>query len=276
MTLPALNHLALTPSFADAIVGMTDNLATNKNATDATQGPGGQGALGSVLAAWRNILQSGAFGLSIPVVNKTGSAIAKGKLLAIQGYDTTTGRFLVVLADKSDADTAAVAVATTAIADNATAEVSNSLLVDGIGPNTSGASLGVPLYLSTSGAFTLTKPTSGVVQTCGVVQVKGNPGTVRVWIRPPTVPAVDAIVASVPQTYVGETPSFGAADTSKTLSVGAKYDGKQVVCVPSQADNGAATFASGVVSGGTCTVTANAAPGSGKTAKFAVIIAPAA
>lgn len=65
--------------------------------------------------------------------------------------------------------------------------------------------------------------------------------------------------------------TFGAADTSKTASVGALYDGKLVHLTSGQQDQGACIDAVGAVSGGTLTVTGTA-PGVGKTAIWQYLI----
>lgn len=65
--------------------------------------------------------------------------------------------------------------------------------------------------------------------------------------------------------------TFGAADTSKTASVGALYNGKLVHLTRGQQDQGACIDAVGAVSGGTLTVTGTA-PGGGKTAIWQYLI----
>lgn len=65
--------------------------------------------------------------------------------------------------------------------------------------------------------------------------------------------------------------TFGAADTSKTASVGATYNGKLVHLTRGQQDQGACIDAVGAVAGGTLTVTGTA-PGGGKTAIWQYLI----
>lgn len=65
--------------------------------------------------------------------------------------------------------------------------------------------------------------------------------------------------------------TFGAADTSKTASVGALYNGKLVHLTRGQQDQGACIDAVGAVAGGTLTVTGTA-PGGGKTAIWQYLI----
>lgn len=66
--------------------------------------------------------------------------------------------------------------------------------------------------------------------------------------------------------------SFGAAEQSKTASVGTAYNGKPVIASFGQADNGDAKVITAVIAGGTLTITTDAVPGVGKTAKVFYII----
>lgn len=61
--------------------------------------------------------------------------------------------------------------------------------------------------------------------------------------------------------------TFGAADTSKVVTIGAVYNGKKVFLSPAQQDQGACIDAFGAVAAGDLTITGTA-PGGGKTAIF--------
>ncbi len=69
--------------------------------------------------------------------------------------------------------------------------------------------------------------------------------------------------------------TFGAADTSKTVAIGALYNSKPVFLSDAQQDQGACTDAFGAVSAGTLTITGTA-PGVGKTAiyNYRVAVSP--
>jgi len=69
--------------------------------------------------------------------------------------------------------------------------------------------------------------------------------------------------------------TFGAADTAKTVSIGALYNGKPVFLSYGQQDQGACIDAFGAVAAGTLTITGTA-PGGGKTAiyNYRVAVSP--
>jgi hypothetical protein len=107
------------------------------------------------------------------VINKTGSPITAGKLVYINGYDKTSEKPTIALAD-ADAGLSASFIALKAIANDAVGEVLDCAEVGSL--NTSGASaVGSPIYLSaTDGGWTVTAPTgiNQLVQKVGFVTVK--------------------------------------------------------------------------------------------------------
>lgn len=95
------------------------------------------------------------------VINKTGSAIAADKLVAISGYDVTSKLPKIVLADADGADLASdVFVALAAINDGKEGNVWKGG-TSGATLNTNFGTVGDPVYLDiTAGAFTGTAPTA--------------------------------------------------------------------------------------------------------------------
>jgi hypothetical protein len=116
----------------------------------------------------------------LEVINNTGVAIAKDKLVAISGYDVTSGKIEIVLADQST-PTSAVGIMPQAL--NDTEE--GLIVVEGVAysVDTSGLTIGDTLYLSTSGDFTNTAPTTGLVQEIGyVMRVDPSNGKIKIDI----------------------------------------------------------------------------------------------
>lgn len=110
---------------------------------------------------------------SIPVINKSGSSIAAGKLVYISGFDATAKLPKITLADNSAYNKPAQFITTVAIANNSIGIVYEKITI--LGQNTNSASaVGDPVYLGTSGAWTLTAPTGAntIVQIIGYVTVK--------------------------------------------------------------------------------------------------------
>jgi hypothetical protein len=94
------------------------------------------------------------------VYNDTGGAFTAGMALHISGFDTASGLYKV---EKADADNSKPAqlFAVTTTASGSTGEAKQYYYGNGNGVNTSGASVGDPVYLSaSSGLVTLTAPTA--------------------------------------------------------------------------------------------------------------------
>ncbi len=119
-------------------------------------------------------------GLSVDVINNTGSTIAANALVYISGWDATAGKFEITKAQADDPTTLATLVLDAQLTDGAagTASITGSATLD-----TSGGSVDDPVYLSPSsaGVATLTKPTAvgHFAQRVGRVAVKNASGTVQ-------------------------------------------------------------------------------------------------
>lgn len=113
------------------------------------------------------------------VINKTGSSIARDKLVAIIGFDTTSGLPKVVLADANDATHADVYVTTAAIANDAQGNVYKGAM-SAVNLNTNSATAaGDPVYLSeTAGGFAHTKPSTANARVIPVGWVETKSATV--------------------------------------------------------------------------------------------------
>lgn len=92
------------------------------------------------------------------VINKTGSAIAADKLVAISGFDTTSGRPKIVLANADTALHSDIWVALSAIDDTEEGVVFKGGLSNANLDTSGVTTVGDPLYLSnTAGGFTTTE-----------------------------------------------------------------------------------------------------------------------
>lgn len=113
--------------------------------------------------------------LGIRVINKTGSAIATDKVVAITSLDTTSGLLKVVLADADSAAHEELYVTSGAIADGAEGYVYKGFLSAANLNTNSVAAAGDAVYLSTvAGGFLQTAPIIGGqrVRVAGYVVVK--------------------------------------------------------------------------------------------------------
>lgn len=115
------------------------------------------------------------FKLGRRVINKSGSSIAVDKLVALVGFDTTSGLPKVVLADANTATHRDVYVTTAAIANNAEGFVYKGALSAANLNTNSASAAGDPVYLSeTAGGFAHTAPatSNAAVIPAGWVVVK--------------------------------------------------------------------------------------------------------
>lgn len=109
--------------------------------------------------------------LGMTVINKTGASIAVDKLVAITGYDVTSQRPKIVLADADIASHFDVWVTVAAIADGSTGIVYKGGMSSALLNTNSFATAGDPVYSSgTAGGFLVT-PVSGSILV-GFVVVK--------------------------------------------------------------------------------------------------------
>lgn len=143
-------------------------------------------------------------GISIPVINKTGGALAVNKAVAISGYDTVTNSFKVVLADNTTA--IAAGVLESGLADGAQGSLRSNCILLNSGLDTSAAALGAPVYLGTSGALTLSAPTAvgAVTQIVGYVQTLLNTvapnagGTLAIAVQQPAPLSASSALSGLP------------------------------------------------------------------------------
>lgn len=130
---------------------------------------------------YKNILHADGFAflnsrkLGMRVINKTGTTIQEDKLVAISGYDTTSKRPKIVLADADVAGHTDVWVTKADIADGKTGFVFKGFMSEADLDTNSATAAGDPVYLSTTaGSFAHTAPTgtNSRQQIVGYVVVK--------------------------------------------------------------------------------------------------------
>lgn len=111
--------------------------------------------------------------LGLNVINKTGSAIATDKLVAVTGFDVTSGRPKIVLADADLAAHYSVWVTTRAIPNGLEGTVYKGALSTANLNTNSATTVGDPVYLSgTAGGFAHTSDSTAGVVPVGFVKVK--------------------------------------------------------------------------------------------------------
>lgn len=113
--------------------------------------------------------------IGLLVINKTGTAIAKDKVVALSGLDTTSLRPKIVLADADDPSHSQLYVTTAAIANGAQGYVYKGGMSAANLNTNSATAAGDPVYLSqTAGGFVHTAPidAAGGVKVIGFVTVK--------------------------------------------------------------------------------------------------------
>lgn len=121
--------------------------------------------------------------MGLRVINKTGSSIATDKLVALSGYDTTSGLPKIVLADADVAGHQDVFVTDGAIADGAQGHVYKGGVSAATVDTSSASAAGDPVYLdTTAGAWTATAPstpTSRVIRVGHVVVKSSTVGQIH-------------------------------------------------------------------------------------------------
>ncbi len=191
------------------------------------------------------------------VINKTGSAIAAGSLVFVNGYDATTGLATINLAAAQFQAEAAVYVAQVAIPNNGTGQVGVSMTLTG--QNTNAGNVGDAVFLSatTPGAYTLALPAlrNAIVQIVGHITVKSvSAGTVALELWEGRVPAliganelqpgsVGAAALSVnmarSERHVSFTvPTTASVEVGVTMEHAGTITGLQVNCNTALAING--------------------------------------
>ncbi len=150
----------------------------------------------------------GAPKVGLRVINETGSAITAGKVVALSGFDVTSGRPNVVLAD---ADTAAhedLYVTTAAIADTAEGYVYKGALSAADIDTNSATTVGDAVYLSTTaGGFLHAAPVIGGqrVRPVGFVAVKSATVGQIFWKIEPPVRGIGRMTLVAGQDETGDT-----------------------------------------------------------------------
>lgn len=158
-----MDRFGNTPADFTALAQLTDQMVKVRNSADAQQGAGHKASLGDMLKSLRNAVLNGGFRL--PIVNNTGGTIYAWTLVSISGYDAVTGRFKVVKATNATF-VPAHGVTTEDVLNNGTSEVFYNALcqvpttVNARGLDSTGATVGDPVYLGTAGNLTLTEPDS--------------------------------------------------------------------------------------------------------------------
>ena len=152
---PAGNYLTTGLTSAYILVGNSSNIATAVAMSgDAT------------------ISNTGVVSVSktrITARNETGSAIATTKAVYVSGFNNYP---LIALADNTNEDKHnVVGITVGSINDQSNGEVLTGGIADA---ETNSWVVGTELYLSTAGALTATKPTSGAVKHVGIVTVQQN------------------------------------------------------------------------------------------------------
>jgi hypothetical protein len=123
------------------------------------------------------------------VYNGTGNSIAAGKLVYLSGYDSTTSCDKITLASNASNLTLAQAVALETIADGSTGYVGRQYTLTS--QNTDAVSVGAPVYLSTGGAVTTSKPT-----TTATVQIVG-----RTFVKHASTGKIDILIEGVDRNH---------------------------------------------------------------------------
>lgn len=135
-----------------------------------------------------------ATGTVIEVYNATGSTISKGKLVKFSGFNAIVGKPTIVEADQSNGDEAVAMVV-----NDITTVSEGKVFVRGIikGVNTLTLTVGDRLYLSTTGDYTITKPTSGYIQEIGrVTRVGDTDGEILIYLNEKQVENIENNIAA--------------------------------------------------------------------------------
>ena len=197
-------------------------------------------------------------GISIPVVNATGSVIAANHAVRISGWDSTTGRFKISLAS-INTQLFADAVTHEAIAIAGTGYLRKAgYLLTTSGLNTSGAALGDPVYLAAAGHLSLSAGSAGT-QVLGYVATLAASGSVRVAVQAPSLApvfntAVGAIEEALALMVSGSATVLSGQTTITVTGLPAGLAGKPVLLTTKEEPT-AATSWWGSVTGTTLTIT---------------------
>jgi len=121
----------------------------------------------------------------LPIVNKTGVSITKGRAVYPVGWDTTTGCLSVALADSTDAAKQAIGVLTATVANNATGAASQAFKLSASGLDTTLAAVGAAVYYTSGGVLSLSAPTAPAPQQIvGRVRTLAASGVLAIGFEP--------------------------------------------------------------------------------------------
>lgn len=156
---------------------------------------------------------------TVGAINATGGPLAKGLVVAFGGWDATKSRFQIVAADPANATKQAVGVLGAQLADGASVALQRSFLLATSGLNTSGATVGDPVYLGVAGALTLTPPTgSSFAQRVGTVHSVAADGDVWIEVQPANPADAKAAAAQADATQAIADAAAAQADLDATVA----------------------------------------------------------
>ncbi|MFA6168535.1 MAG: hypothetical protein WC700_18060, partial [Gemmatimonadaceae bacterium] len=156
-------------------------------------------AIGAGVAKWSAIAEP-------MVINKTGGALAKSLVVALSSYDPTTGLRTVVAADSTSTAKPAAGVLGAQLGIDGTIPLRRVFLLAASGLATNGGcAVGDPVYFTSAGALTLTKPT--------------QPASAQIVARVATLAADGDLIVSVePQSGVQFLPQWALRNAAPAVT----------------------------------------------------------
>lgn len=194
-------------------------------------------------------------------------AVARHDLVVVNSVAATGS--VIPKAATADASVAGSRAGVIMVATGAAADGEKFLAVPWVvvtGVDTSGKSAGNPVYLSTGGDFTKTKPTAAgsVVVPVGSIMVVGSGSTDGTVMLNPGAASLAGLVK-------GGQVTVANGSTNATVAIGADFGGGIAVATFAEAPTASVTIAHAAVSGGTLTVTLSGDPtGSGVKVNYIV------
>lgn len=186
----------------------------------------------------------------IPVINASGSPVTKGQPVSVF---SSSGSRIGISAASATGSAPPIGLAAAAIADGAVGLVCQFGPLTNLTLNTSGASLGDPVYLDANGALSLTAPADTGLGSYVVGVVSALSATGSVFCFPPVTLRAPGIARGV--------ATMGSAATTETVAVGTRYNGKKAL-VSFAGDPGAASVLWAVpVTAGDLVIHVDGAPG---------------
>ena len=128
----------------------------------------------------------------LEVINTTGAALTKGTWVSVIGYDATSGKTKIGQADQSLL-TKADGVLMQDLNNNEEGLMRRAGVQGD--ENTNGLTVGDALYLGTSGSWTATKPTTGLIQIVGyVIRVDTTVGRIMVQLEDQEIDTTESLI----------------------------------------------------------------------------------